>query len=177
MTMTLKNRLLITGSPNSGKSSAILALSDIAPKVSNIYENAPHLAPDGLDAVMLDYGEIFIDEDRKLEIYATPGQRRFQFMWKTLSKQAMGLIIMIDNRRPNPIADMHIYLDNFSDILDRRSIVVGVNYYEVPGGPRLDEYVSSCKSRGWLAPMIAIDPRHKDESLYLLSALLIHLAR
>lgn len=174
--MTLKNRLLITGSPNSGKSSAIRALSDIAPKISNIYENAPHLAPEGVEAVMLDYGEMFIDEDRKLEIYATPGQRRFQFMWKTLAKQAMGLIIMIDNRRPNPISDMHIYLDNFSDILDRNSIVVGVNFYDIPGGPRLEDYVSSFKARGWLAPMLAIDPRQKDESLYLLSTLLTHMA-
>ena len=172
--MTLKNRLLITGSPGSGKSSAIRSLSDIIPKVSNIYENSPHLAPNGLDAVMLDYGELFIDEDRKLEIYATPGQRRFQFMWRTLSRQAMGLIIMIDNRRPNPISDMHIYLDNFSDIIDPRSIVVGVNFYNVPGGPRLEEYVTSFKGKTWLAPVIAIDPRNKHESLYLLSTLLTH---
>lgn len=175
--MTLKNRLLITGSPNSGKSSAIQALSDVAPKVSNIYENAPHLAPEGVEPVMLDYGEMFIDEDRKLEIYATPGQRRFQFMWRTLAKQAMGLIIMIDNRRPNPIADMHIYVDNFADIIDRRSIVLGVNYYDVPGGPRLDEYLTAFRQRGWIAPMLAVDPRHKDESFYLLSTLLTHLAR
>lgn len=174
--MTLKNRLLITGSPGSGKSSAIRSLSDIVPKVSNIYENAPHLAPEGVDAVMLDYGEMFIDEDRKLEIYATPGQRRFQFMWRALAKQAMGLAIMIDNRRPNPISDMQIYLDNFSDMLDPRSIVVGVNFYDVPGGPRLEDYVLASRQKGWVPPMLAIDPRNKDDSLYLLSTLLTHLA-
>lgn len=172
--MALKNRLLITGSPGSGKSSAIRAISDIVPKVSNIYENAPHLAPDGLASVMLDYGETFIDEDHRLEIYAIPGQRRFQFMWRTLAKQAMGMIIMIDNRRPNPINDLHIYLDNFSELLNPRSIVVGVNYYDIPGGPRLEGYVSASRARGYLLPMLAIDPRKKDESLYLLSTLLTH---
>jgi signal recognition particle receptor subunit beta len=172
--LTLKNRLLITGTPGSGKSSAIRALSDTAPKVSNIYENSPHLAPSGAGAVMLDYGEMFIDEDHKLEIYATPGQRRFQFMWRTLARQAMGVIVMIDNRRPNPIGDMRIYLDNFSDILDPRSIVVGVNYHGVPGGPRLEEYVAACADLGWVAPMVAVDPRDKADNLYLLAALLAH---
>ena len=175
--MALKNRLLITGSPHSGKSSAIRCLSDIVPKVSNIYENAPHLAPEGVDPVMLDYGEMFVDEDRKLEIYATPGQRRFQFMWRTLARQAMGLIVMIDNRRPNPISDMQLYLDNFSEIIDRRSIVVGINYYDVPGGPHLEDFVAFMRPQGWIAPMIALDPRRKDESLYLLSSLLTHLGR
>lgn len=174
--MTIKNRLLITGSPGSGKSSAIRAISDRPPKVSNIYENAPHLAPEGVQAVMLDYGEMQVDADRKLEIYATPGQRRFQFMWKTLSRQAMGLIIMVDNRRPNPVSDMHIYLDNFVDLIPHSAIVVGVNFADTAGGPKLENYVESFAPRGWLAPIVPIDPRKKDETLYLLSTLLTHSA-
>lgn len=174
--MSLLNRLIITGSPGAGKSSAILALSDIVPQVSNIYQNASPLsaAPEGVESVTLDYGEITLDEDRKLEMYATPGQRRFQFMWNTLSKKAMGLMILLDNRRPNPVSDMNIYLDNFEGLIDPRSIVIGVNYYGVPGGPHLDEYVRAFKDKGWLAPILPIDPRAKDECFYLLSALLMN---
>lgn len=174
--MPLKNRLLITGSPGAGKSSAVRSLSDIEPMVSNIYQNAPHLAPEGADTVMLDYGEIALDSDRKLEIYATPGQRRFQFMWNTLSKKAMGLIIMLDNRRPNPVSDMHIYLENFEGLIDPRSIIVAVNYFDVPGGPPLEDFARSFKNKGWLAPVLPIDPRQRDESFYLLSTLLTSLA-
>lgn len=174
--MSFRNRLLITGSPGSGKSSAVRTLSEIAPKISNIYQNAPHLAPEGAAPVMLDYGEIYLDQDRKLELYATPGQRRFQFMWTTLAKQAMGLLILVDNRRPSPVSDMHIYLDNFDGLVDRRSIVVGVNYADVPGGPSLEDFVESFRPRGWCAPVIPIDPRQRDENLYLLAALLTNLS-
>jgi signal recognition particle receptor subunit beta len=171
--MPLKNRLLITGAPGAGKSSAVRSLSDIPPKVSNIYENAPHLAPDGLGSVMLDYGELFIDEDHKLELYATPGQRRFQFMWKALAAHAMGLIVLVDNRRPNPIGDMRLYLDNFNELVDAGAAAVGVNYYHAPGGPTLEQYQASFTSRGAAPiPVIAIDPRSKADSLYLLSSLL-----
>ena len=170
--MAFHNRLLITGAPGSGKSSAVGALSDIAPKVSNIYENAPHLAPDGLGSVMLDYGELFIDEDHKLELYATPGQRRFQFMWKALAAHAMGLLVMIDNRRPNPIGDMHLYLENFAELVESGRVVVGVNYCHVPGGPKLEQYQASFKSRGPAPPIIAVDPRSKADCLYMLCSLL-----
>lgn len=172
----MKNRLLITGSPGSGKSSAVRSLSDIEPLVSGIYQNAPHLAPEGGAQVMLDYGELRLDEDRKLEIYATPGQRRFQFMWNTLSKKAMGLIILLDHRRPNPVSDMLLYLENFEGLVDKRSIVIGINHFDALGGPPLEDYALAFKPKGWLAPILPLDPREPDEALYLLSALLANIA-
>lgn len=172
----MKNRLLITGAPGSGKSSAVRSLSDIEPLISEIYQNSPHLAPQGAAQVMLDYGEMTLDADRKLEIYATPGQRRFQFMWNTLSKKAMGLIILLDHRRPNPVSDLLLYLENFEGLVDRRSIVIGVNHFDAPGGPPLESYALAFKAKGWQAPIVPLDPRKPDEALYLLSVLLTNLA-
>ncbi len=170
--MSFRNRLLVSGSPKSGKSCLVRSLADSEMISSNIYQNAPHLAPEGTDEVMLDYGETALDDDRFLEIYGTPGQRRFQFMWKTLCTRAIGLIIMIDNRRPNPLGDLQIYLENFDGLLDRRSIVVGLNYADAPGGLSPRDYAEFLHDAGWRIPVVPIDPRVKADGLYILSVLL-----
>lgn len=172
--MLVKNRLIITGSPRSGKSSILSNMSDSDPLYSNVFQNAPHLAKNGQGedkSIMLDYGEIILDSDRKLEIYATPGQVKFQFMWKVLSKKAVGLIIMIDNRRPNPVGDMHMYLENFEGLIDPRAIVVGLNHCDA-GGATPEEFEESLAEKGYVLPIVSVDPRQRDEAIYLLATML-----
>lgn len=173
--MSFRNRLLVSGAPKAGKSCLVQSLSDSQMISSNIYQNAPHLAPEGTEDVMLDYGETGLDDDRFLEIYGTPGQRRFQFMWKTLCKRSIGLIIMIDNRRPNPIGDLQIYLENFGDLISHRSIVVGLNFADAPGGLSPEEYSQYLRTAGWSIPVVPLDPRVRADALYALSILLASL--
>lgn len=168
----MRNRLIITGTAGSGKSSLLSCLSTVEPVVSNIYENAPHLAPSGTDAVMIDYGELVLDSDRKLELYATPGQRRFQFMWKALGKRAAGLVIMIDHRRPNPLSDIVMYLENFQEIISTNFMIIGLNYFDVPGGPELEEYQYLLHSFGVDIPVICMDARNQKDGSYCLTTLL-----
>ena len=170
--MLIKNRLIVTGSPGSGKSSFLSSVSDSDPVFSNVFQNAPHLSHSDDDkGIMLDYGSLVLDSDRKLEIYATPGQKRFQFMWKALSRKAMGLVVTIDNRRANPVGDMHMYLENFDGMIDPRAIVVALNHAD-EGGASPEEFEESLSEKGFLLPIIPFDPRSKDESLYVMAVLL-----
>ncbi|MEZ5672763.1 MAG: ATP/GTP-binding protein [Thiotrichaceae bacterium] len=53
--------------------------------------------------VAMDYGELTSDDGQKLRIYGTPGQQRFDYMWKILIKGALGLIILVDNAGSDPV--------------------------------------------------------------------------
>ena len=174
--MSVKNRLLLTGSPKSGKTTLCAALSDQPLSVSTVFENASIInAQQGVapsDPIELDYGEIALDQDRVLEIYATPGQNRFRFMWKNLAKKCLGVIIVIDNRRPNPLADLDIYLDNFELIVPMDRTIVLVNFFDAPGSPHIMDYSDHLTERGFYIPVVRADPRNKHEALYVLSILL-----
>ena len=65
----------------------------------------------GHTTVAMDYGVIRLDEDTKVHLYGTPGQERFNFMWEILSKGSMGLILLLDNTRANPLKDLTFFLD------------------------------------------------------------------
>ena len=175
--MSVRNRLLITGSPRSGKSALCQSLSDVPLSVSSIFEGIP-LTEEGkqvaFEPIDMDYGELSLDEhrDRVLEIYATPGQRRFQFMWKNLARKCIGVIIVIDNRRPNPMADLDIYLDNFDHIIDPERMLIAINFADAPGSPHIADYAEHLSDRSKRIPVMKIDARSAFDSIYALSCLL-----
>lgn len=171
----MKNRLIITGSAGSGKSSLLKGMSSTNPMVSNIYENAPHLAPKNAEPVMIDCGEFVLEEGRKIELYATPGQRRFQFMWKTLSKRAVGMILVVDHRRPNPLSDILMYLENFQELISSGSMVIGLNYFTSQGGPDWEEYQTLLQNMGLNIPVVPIVANQEEDAKYCLETLLMRL--
>ena len=173
--MIVKNRLIITGPPKSGKTEFLKNLSDIVISESNVFENTPINIDNGSlgnESIMLDYGEIFLNEDRVLELYAAPGQKRFKYIWKNLARRSVGLIILIDNRRSNPINDLDIYLDNFSTLVDADSIIIGINYSNTQGGMNLYDFNDHLEEKELNIPVIPINPCNRHDNLYALSILL-----
>ena len=84
----------------------------------------------------------------------------------------LGLIILIDNRRPEPLKDLEIYLDNFADFINRTDAVIGVTCSDVKDTPTLDDYQEVLQRRGQIFPAFHIDARNKEDVLLLLNALL-----
>ena len=74
----------------------------------------------------MDYGEITLDDGQKLRLYGTPGQERFRFMWDIITAGGLGLVLLLDGSRPDPLADMTTYLDNFADFIESTAVVIGV---------------------------------------------------
>ncbi len=93
-------------------------------------------------------------------------------MWDILIQGGLGLIILIDNRRPEPLKDLEIYLDNFADFINRTDAVIGVTCSDVKDTPTLDDYQEVLQRRGQIFPAFNIDARNKEDVLLLLNALL-----
>ena len=111
------NKIIFTGPVGAGKTTAIGAISDITPITTDAMASDMTLNRKGHTTIALDYGVLNLDENTKVHLYGTPGQERFDFMWEILSTGGMGLILLIDNSRPNPIKDMQFFLDAFKELL------------------------------------------------------------
>ena len=167
-------KILFTGTMGAGKTTAIGAISEIAPLNTDVHNNDLSVLK-AMTTVGLDYGEVTLEGGEKIRLYGTPGQQRFDFMWQILSKGALGLIMLIDNSRPDPLADLDMYLEGFADLIARTGCVVAVGKTENHPIPDLDAFAARMQAKGVLSPVVATDVRDPQQVLQLLDLLLLQL--
>ncbi|AZS50857.1 GTP-binding protein [Entomomonas moraniae] len=170
----IEYKFIITGTVGAGKTTLISSISEIPP-ISTDVKNTDKSFDKELTTVAFDYGQITISETERLRLYGTPGQERFSFMWRTLAQGAMGVIILIDHTRPNPLADLKIYLDNFADLIKATGSVVCVGRMKPNESPSLDDFADVAASYNVICPIIGVDVRKKEEVLNVLDILLTQL--
>src|SRR5512136_3436530 len=91
-----KIKIVVFGAYNAGKSSFIRALDPFSRHIEA--ENA-----DGSTTVAMDFGRVRIGE-LSIFLFGTPGQERFEFARKVLSRGMDGAIIIVDaTREPDRI--------------------------------------------------------------------------
>lgn len=173
-------KLVFTGSAGAGKTTAISTISEIPVINTDVRSNdfTTHIIHQNKEAtrkdtitVAMDYGELTLDDGQKLRIYGTPGQQRFDYMWKILIKGALGLIILVDNAGTDPIGDLARYLDNFREFIKETSAVVGITRMDLAPEPDLQVYYDYMQSQGILLPIYSIDARSRESVVMLIQAL------
>lgn len=157
-----------------GKTTAIRAISEIAPITTEVQNNDPSLGKD-TTTVGLDYGELSLPGGEQLRLYGTPGQQRFSFMWQILAKGALGIVILLDHSRPDPLADLSIYLSNFAELIAATGCVVAVGRLPLAAHEALDQYAKRLAEHGVICPVLSADVRDKAQVLGLLDLLLLQL--
>lgn len=164
-------KILLTGTTGAGKTTAISMISETEPVRTDVKNNDPDFAK-ATTTVGLDYGELTLDNGDKLRLYGTPGQERFGFMWKILSQGALGLVMLIDNSRPDPLADLAVYLKGFRGLIREAACVVGVGRMDTHPQPDLGAYADALHAAGVLCPLIPVDVREQSQVLLLMDLLL-----
>ncbi|GAB1258943.1 ATP/GTP-binding protein [Aurantivibrio plasticivorans] len=165
-------KFVITGTAGVGKTTAIAAISDIPP-VSTDAETTDELRElKQATTVAFDFGEVIVNEDTRVRIYGTPGQDRFRHMWEILSEGALGLVILVDDSRPDPIADLDIYVSNFKQLIDETGLVVGVTRTEVTQNQEFSPYYEYLESNDIFCPVMAVDPRRREDMADVMDALM-----
>lgn len=164
-------KLLITGTMGAGKTTAIKSISDIDPIVTDVM-NHDRSVDKERTTVGLDYGMLSLDNGDRIRLFGTPGQSRFDFLWKILVRKALGLIILTDNSRPDPLADLEMFLDGFADSLERLPCVIGVGRLDTHPATSLEQYADLLERRGLVVPIIPVDVRRRADVVLLIDALL-----
>ena len=164
-------KILFTGSMGAGKTTAIGAISEVPPVLTDVQNTDPS-STKALTTVGLDFGLITLDTGDRIRLFGTPGQTRFDFLWRILVRSALGLIILVDNSRPDPLQDLDVYLEGFREELKTLPCVVGVGRTEEYGTPTLENYADCLESRSLILPLLAVDVRRREDVLLLIDTLL-----
>lgn len=167
----MESKIVFTGPPNAGKTTAIASLSDTAPIVTDVSNHDESLAK-SRTTVGMDYGVVSLGGGEQVRLYGTPGQRRFDFMWRILVRNAIGIVILIDNSQADPLADLREFVQSLALELKSAACVVGVGRTESHPTPSLDDFADVLSERGFTFPVIPIDVRERGDVLMMVELLL-----
>ena len=170
-----QHKLIFTGPVGAGKTTAIASVSDEPPIRTD--EAATDMTKDRKPetTVALDYGIMNLPGGEKLHLYGTPGQERFDFMWDIVSTGGIGLMVLINNNRPDPFKDLSFFLQRFKSIINSTAVVIGVTQMDLKPEPRLPQYHALLKELDIRAPIFEVDARNKTDISLLVQALLFSL--
>ena len=166
------NKIIIAGPVGAGKTTAIGSISDIEPVTTDATASDMTLNRKGYTTVAMDYGVLYLDDKTKVHLYGTPGQERFDFMWEILSNGGIGMILLLDNTRPNPIKDLQFFINAFKDLIKTAPLVIGVTKTDIKPTPSTETYAALLEKFEMRPPIFEIDSREKEDVKRLVLALL-----
>ena len=166
-----EHKIVFTGTVGAGKTTAIAAISESAPVLTDV-PNTDSAVAKRLTTVGLDFGMVTLEGGQRLRLFGTPGQARFDFLWSILARNALGLVVLVDNSRPQPLDDLGLYLEGFAEALRTVPCVVGVGRLDRHATPTLDDYAEFHGARGLAVPVLGVDVRPRADVLLLVDMLL-----
>lgn len=162
-------KLLFTGSMGAGKTTAIAAISQIVPVRTDVANT--DVGTFDKAAATLDCGEVMLEGGERLRLYGTPGQARFDSTWKILGRGALGVVVLVDNSRPDPLDDLRTCLGAFADVARGARAVVGIGRTESHPSPDIAQFHAVAESLGLQVPILSVDVRRREDVLLLLDIL------
>lgn len=132
-------KVVVTGPFGAGKTQFISTISEIDVVTTERRISVPEQRKVKEETtVAMDFGRITISEDLVLELYGTPGQRRFDFMHDILSKGMWGFVVLVDSGNPASFQEVRDLVKMFDD---RAMVpcVVAANKQDIKGAVSEEE--------------------------------------
>ena len=126
-------KMVITGPYASGKTEFIRSISeiDVVTTEADVSAGTREREIKTETTVAMDFGRITVDEDLVLYLFGTPGQRRFDFMWKILAEGMLGFVVMVDSTKPETFREAKSILETFRAYAPT-PYVVAANKQDIP---------------------------------------------
>src|SRR5919205_1012446 len=96
-------KIVVTGPFAAGKTTLIRTISEITVLSTERGITDETSARKRETTVAMDFGRIGIDSDLVLDLFGTPGQDRFEFMWEVLGEGMLGYVLLLDSSRAESV--------------------------------------------------------------------------
>lgn len=168
----MKYKIIVAGPVGAGKTTAINSLTnDNAFMTDAAVSDEVTSKRKSNTTVAMDFGVVKINENDVAHVYGTPGQQRFSFMWEILSEGAHGLVILLDNTRNYPFRDLKYFAENFSDLIEKQTLILGVTRSDVSNDVSLEMYQQWLQALNLTAEVKFIDAREQEDVEQLIFSL------
>ena len=170
--MSSNYKIIFSGPVGAGKTTAINSISDIptikteetaTDKTKELKENT---------TVAMDYGAIILEDETRIHLYGTPGQKRFDFMWDILTTGGIGLLLLIDGSDDEAIDNFKYFLNSFDEFIKKTSVVVGITKQDANSKFDICAYQEIIKGKMPVIPIYEIDARSKKDIALMVETLL-----
>ena len=165
-------KLVVTGSVGAGKTTAIKNISEVAPISTEATPTDQVAQMKSTTTTSMDYGSFNHKLKSKINIYGTPGQKRFSFMSSILTKGASGLIILINNDQDKPLSDLAFYLKTNEDFLQEKPAIIGITHCDKSKKEDINKYIQFIKRQGLKWSVVPIDARKTNDVHNIVNLLL-----
>ena len=155
MERTLK--IVVTGPFSAGKTEFIKAVSDI--EVITTERKLTRDAVPGKEetTVALDFGQTKL-KGMTIQLFGTPGQPRFDFMWEILAKEMDGFVVMVDSTDPETFGTAKKLIEMFRGF-ENVPYIIAANKQDLDGAisPQEVRTALGLESKVKVAQCIATD--------------------
>ena len=170
-------RLVVAGTPGCGKSTFVRTISEVEVIDTERTATDETSTLKQKTTVAFDYGRIMFGSTLELQIYGTPGQSRFNFMWDFLIKSANIYILLVPAHRPDDFQ----YARQIISFMNQRvqiPMLIGLTHTDCPGVCNTEEIMIRLgyMDRRNRPPVVKVNPNERPstlESLMAVMALLV----
>lgn len=164
-------KIVFTGPMGAGKTTAIAAISEIAPVMTEVANTDRVSHSKASTTVGCDFGRLTLADGSVVRLYGTPGQARYRFMWDILGRGAAGVIVLLDASQPGALVQLDVFVDAFLPHVPHGALVVGVGRTHEPNAPPTDAFAARLDARGIVTPVLSVDVRRGDDVMMLVRSL------
>ena len=165
-------KIVFTGVVGAGKTTAIRQLSDVPTITTEQIATDKTREKKKFTTVAMDYGSMRLPNGDIVHLYGTPGQQRFDFVWKVLIEGCIGLVIMLDHSADDPIRDLKYFVESFEEFIKNNAVVVGVTHLNYSRAPAILDYQQELEKFGLNPAVFEVDARDSNDIVTLVQALL-----
>lgn len=166
------DKIIFAGPVGAGKTTAIGAISELPPIGTDVSCTDESANIKETTTVAMDYSYITLEDGTRIHLYGTPGQDRFNFMWQILSKDGIGLVLLINKDHPAPLEQLDHYLTAFTDFISETGVVIGLTKSDLNDSHDISLFQNYLYEKQQVYPVFEVDARNSDDIKILVHALL-----